>query len=519
MKKILCVMLAFVMLLSVALTGCSGGSDSNSGDAAGTNETSSEGNESADNANTGGEEPYNVVITLYYVGTAPADLEQVQEAINEITVEKVNCTVTLLPVSFSEANAKFSLWIANGEKVDLVSSISLEIGTYIESNSIVQLDDMLQEHAPYVSSLEERYLGTRYKGGVYGLPVMQRAYGSVGGLAVRTDIMKEVGLNYEQYDLITYKEIDEMFALVHEKYPEMVTYGFLGTLNQTASRFFIPIENFNMPSVAAGALMNGGIDTTEIVNYFETDEYKEYLEWMRKWNQAGYISADAATTTESPQDWLKAGRCFSGANQIAEPGSADSMSDYVGQDMTMLYQQEPAVKSETYSAAPWVIPVTSERPEKALEFLDLMYENAELANLIQYGIEGVHYEKTDDEMIIDLYEDRAYKNDFGLYGDKMQVYMGVPNKSSVYEESVVFNEKALEKTSTAVGYSFVSENVTTELAALSNVISEYVPSLEYGFVDVDSVLPKFQEALRDAGIEKVIAENQKQFDEWLNSQE
>jgi len=34
-------------------------------------------------------------------------------------------------------------------------------------------------------------------------------------------------------------------------------------------------------------------------------------------------------------------------------------------------------------------------------------------------------------------------------------------------------------------------------------------------VDVDSVLPEFRQALKDAGIDKVIAEKQRQLDEWL----
>lgn len=504
MKKGL-IILAAVMLLSIALAGCSG----------------SAGRADAPDSETetgGAAEPYNVVISVFYVGTVPKDLELVEEAINKITVDAIDCTVTLLPISASEASAKFSLWVSNGEKIDLMSSFPLDLGTCIANNSVVQLDDLLAEHAPYISSLDKRYLGSKYNGGIYGIPVMQRTYGAVGGIVVRNDIMKEVGLNYTEEDIVDYEDLDAMFALVHEKYPEMITYGFGGTLLGTAAGYFIPVESFSVAGMGAGVLMNGGVDTTEIVNLFETDEYREYLDWMRRWNQAGYISPDAATTTDA-SEWLKAGRAFSSANSIAEPGASESSSQSCGRDVTVLYQQEPMVKSDTYSAAPWIIPITSERPEKALEFLDFMYESKEVANLIQYGIEGVHYDMTDEDMIIKLREDRAYTNLFGLYGNKMNVYMVAPNKSSVYEESAAFSERALERTSTAAGYRFVPENVTAELAAISNVMGEYIASLEYGFVDVDTVLPQFNQALKNAGIDKVIAENQKQFDEWLKTQE
>ena len=37
----------------------------------------------------------------------------------------------------------------------------------------------------------------------------------------------------------------------------------------------------------------------------------------------------------------------------------------------------------------------------------------------------------------------------------------------------------------------------------------------YGLVDVDSYLEKFNEELKAAGIDEIIAEEQKQFDAWL----
>jgi putative aldouronate transport system substrate-binding protein len=39
-------------------------------------------------------------------------------------------------------------------------------------------------------------------------------------------------------------------------------------------------------------------------------------------------------------------------------------------------------------------------------------------------------------------------------------------------------------------------------------------SIETGSVALDENLPKFQQELRDAGIDKIIEEKQRQFDEW-----
>ena len=55
------------------------------------------------------------------------------------------------------------------------------------------------------------------------------------------------------------------------------------------------------------------------------------------------------------------------------------------------------------------------------------------------------------------------------------------------------------------------------LAALQNVKDQYRGLLEMGFYDVDTYLPEFRQALKDDGVETVIAELQKQYDEWLKT--
>ena len=54
----------------------------------------------------------------------------------------------------------------------------------------------------------------------------------------------------------------------------------------------------------------------------------------------------------------------------------------------------------------------------------------------------------------------------------------------------------------------------TELAACSNVVSEYNVSLTSGLVDPETVIPEFVEKLEAAGIDKIIAEKQSQLDAW-----
>ena len=74
------------------------------------------------------------------------------------------------------------------------------------------------------------------------------------------------------------------------------------------------------------------------------------------------------------------------------------------------------------------------------------------------------------------------------------------------------------KFSEAMGFIFDSAPVYDQMAACTTVVAEYRDALLYGLVDVDSYLEKFNEELKAAGIDEIIAEEQKQFDAWLAAQ-
>lgn len=89
-------------------------------------------------------------------------------------------------------------------------------------------------------------------------------------------------------------------------------------------------------------------------------------------------------------------------------------------------------------------------------------------------------------------------------------YYQPDNLYELYAES---NKKAVA--SLALGFTFDSVPVANQVTACNNVIAQYYLPLINGEVDIDEVLPVFQQALRDAGINDIIAEKQAQLDAWL----
>ena len=97
---------------------------------------------------------------------------------------------------------------------------------------------------------------------------------------------------------------------------------------------------------------------------------------------------------------------------------------------------------------------------------------------------------------------------------KQLVHQGTPADNN----DLMYRENHESKTSPAFGFTFDNSSVKTEYTAVTNVINQYLPGLVWGSIDPETDLPKFQAALKDAGLDAIIAEKQKQLDAWAAQQ-
>ena len=255
-----------------------------------------------------------------------------------------------------------------------------------------------------------------------------------------------------------------------------------------------------------------------LVDYYETDEYKEFVETMYDWQQKGYLSKDAATTTESAENQVKAGAAFS---YLApnKPGYDTRAALLCGTEMEIAPISEPWAGTAQISYLTYGISSSSADKDKTMQCLDYLYGNADILNLLNWGEEGVDYEVVDAENNIINYPDG--KDDSNTYHlaegwqlfDQFKMHIWEGDSPDIWDETKALNESAIK--SKAFGFTYDSTSVANELAALSNVKAKYAAALGSGTVDPEETLPKFIEELKKAGIEKVISTKQEQLDKWL----
>lgn len=166
------------------------------------------------------------------------------------------------------------------------------------------------------------------------------------------------------------------------------------------------------------------------------------------------------------------------------------------------------------------ISTNSKNPEKCLEFLDLLYTDKEMYNMLVFGLEGDHYTKDGTrENYITAVENTNYSfADVGWqFSNQFNSYLTEYQDENVWEDTKTINENA--EFSPIMGFVFDYSEVELELANCYTVYNEYINSLLYGIFGTgfETQYNKFLQKLEIAGVNSILEEMQNQLDAWLAS--
>ncbi|UQZ81186.1 Bacterial extracellular solute-binding protein [Paenibacillus konkukensis] len=479
---------------SLLLAGCSSGG---SGDT-GTKEAGEDG--------SGGLKP--VQLSWYYPATAgvPADLKMIEDAVNQITKAKINATVKLNAVSSGDYNQKMNTSVASGEEFDILWTSNWNFD-YVQNQSkgaFIALDELIDRYAPEVKKSMPDFVweATKIDGKIYGVPNYQTVTNREGFVLQKRYLDK---YNFDPAQLKKIEDIEPLLAKLKENEKDVIPF-----MLDRKGKFGNMLRTYNLENVINGIAVINLNNPDKIVNMYDTPEYKAYLDLMRSWYNKGYINEDAATL-KNGNDYTKVGKTAVSYHNVLKPGGEQEAKvssgglDHVYAPLTEVY-----TGTNTIITTMQAISRTSKNPERAMMFINLVNTDKELFNLLSFGIEGKHYTKNADGTI-KINKDAGYAAADWVFGN---VFNGIPIEGKapdIFEQTKKENESA--KPSPIMGFKFKADPVAAEVANINAVVDEFGPGLNTGIVD-PSKLGEFQEKLKKAGMDKVVAEAQKQLDEW-----
>ena len=472
-----------------------------------------------------------VTTLTWYMSINPvaADTDKVIEALNEYTREKIGVEIDYKVIANPDYKEKMPNLINAGEYFDIcfTSNWTTDYLQFVGKDAFLDITELLPEYAgeTYDFIPQAVWDAVKVNGSIYGVP-SYKEMGWQGGIVYNSDMAEEYGIDMSAVK--TLDDFTQVLATVAEKSKaagrDVVGVSGLTNAWSMAAPYESLTGNPKLPAAAAVPEFGNFQDVAAegVFNQYASEEYMNYCKLVREWNQAGYLGGDPVnydSDIANRDNDFNNGALFSYFIQYA-PGTAESMSASSGHGVGFWASMEPLFETRSAMGGLLAVSSASEHPEKALEFINLLNTDEYVGTLIRHGIEGEHYtavgENQVDKTMGGTLTDNGYDYTYGWqFGTPFNQKWDISYPDNIEELFQQYNDAAVISPNN--GFTFDAVPVETQVAALTNVISEYTPSLETGSVDPAEYIPKFLDALKANGADALIEEVNTQLTEFRAS--
>lgn len=477
MKKFLCIMLTVVMVIGL-MSGC--------GKKGGSSDT----------------------VTILYPGDESERMTAfLGDEFAKKMQEDLGLKVKLIYVPWDQYWEQKDIMLAAKEPIDLYWDGLPDLATFVNKKQAFVLNDLIDKYGQDMLKVlpEKQLKGSSIDGKIYGIPT---AYAPSSGMyqlvCVRQDILEAVGMT----ELKTPEDLKTFAQKAKEKFPDMK--GPADPIFKPLTRGFAT-EQLNW--VASGDLAVYGETSNKVYDYYETDAFKKVAQYNRDMYNAGLYSDDLTIKYNERDSRMQTGLYLWVEGSLGKENEIiDSVKVNAPDARLKSYILKPEEPRYVIATGGEVlcIPQTAPNPEGAMKFLNWMYKSQDNYLFALYGVKDKDYKVVDGRI------ERITKSDFFyewmFRNENYQLF--APEIDQAYiDEYKSWDDQAIEAKS--IGFRFNNENVKEIETAVGEIAKKDLDPILYGFSDYEKEYPKAIQKLKDAGIEKYIAEVQKQMDEFL----
>ena len=474
-----------------------------------------------------------VTLDYYWIGNGDTDQRDlVQDEINDYIEPLIGANVDFHIVGWGDWDTKAITALQAGEKADIFFTADWRNYMQLASqNLFLPLNDdssefgnLLEEYGQdIVSGLNPAFItGTQIDGINYAVPT-NKELTVPEGFVYNVALADEIGFTEEEAASIESLQdlepwLEQAKAARPNEYPYL-TAGSIG-FHPWVPGFASGISG-NLISMEFAPDASGNF-SEEIVSIMETQWAEDYTSLMRDWYEKGYIHPDAGLTTFNTTELRNAGQFFiepqplKGSNiKAQELVNASGNADL---ELKEIYTQ-PKVNITTHSGGSMLaIPITSEHPVEAMKFINLMHSDSELLNMMLFGVEGTHWEYDEDGRV-NIENSAWYGAHGGAWTLGNTLLQAVSNKEDPDKNRMLIEYSDDSMDHPSLGFRFRTDPVAAQLTAIDTVAEGLQKALMTGYVDPETELPNYIEALKAAGLDDVMAEVERQYEEWQATQE
>ena len=446
----------------------------------------------------------------------------INEKVSEITKEKLNCNIEIQIMTNSQQ--QYPLAMSTNEPIDLIWSATWNsCWNYSKQGAYLDLTDMINNQFPNLKKMigADRWDAISVNGRYYLLPANNSdevSNWAQWGVVWREDLRKAMGVP----EITDLDSMETYAQAILENYQGMIPFydSRAGGLWHTMLESNHIYTEFGGPSNTLCL----DLDTKEIVDYTTLDSVHDFAVRQRSWVTNGYVQPDVASSTDTGNNGVLSGK-YTGSLSVI-------LSTFVSQYLTPIAAAHPdwelgymnygVMFDYTYENSPasngLAIPKAAPNPERALAFLELLMTDNEVYNLIDCGVEGVHYEVDENGYY------RSLQGEAVTYGRTTtwitDYYVNQDAKLHTADDQWALDYIKNEMRPRAVenfwqAFPFDISDFSEYSTAGNNILTQYWnPLLNGATDDIDGTFTALQEGMAANGMDIITQSLQEQWDAY-----
>lgn len=524
MKRILSLILCTTLIL-ISLAACSTSKEDDKATSGKSTEvTTNDKTEAKTETESKVSEENDTILPMKYVipGNAPTDYDMVIKAVNEkLIADGVNIEVELEYIPWDVWDQKLNLKLTTDEPFDLFQIMQgrVDFSKYAADGALTDITDYVEQYGPNIkTAIPEDLLDcAKVKGKIYTIPSYWYETASAeNNMTLRKDIREKYGFDVPSTPA---ELLDQLETVMGEWTGEYKPY--------------IPVQGKSISSIGPmrSHTLHRSYDTYPFIekdqlvicyedgtmaSWIESEEFKADAKFYREAYLRGLISPDVLTLDNAQKnaqvkngDWYVVfGTSISIGDNGIEPDDVEVA--YFEEDKP--FMRPVSIKNSNG------VPITSENPESAVKFLNWLYGSQENYDLFMYGLEGVHYVNEGENQKTTLMDADTNLSRYAfadwMVGNLNYLRYDNTQKPQVISDTL-FKTREDAVTHVADGFFFDGKNVKTELANVKTEIATSIVPVYCGVQDYDEYFEQALENVKKAGLDTIIEEYIRQYEEYL----
>lgn len=452
-----------------------------------------------DTAKADGEVP---TLIWWTVGGTPADdFDDAIAEISDYTEEKIGVRLDVKVAGWGEYDQKMNNIVNTGEYFDLMFVNNTNYNKFVNLNALENITDLVQTATPELYSFipESLWKGAQIHGNVYAVPTYKDSSLTQFWM-LDHQYVEKYGIDMES--IKDFETLDPAIRKIKEGegkscYPMLLSQGAL------FNGFFNDYDGLTSGLQPIGVRVDD--ETRTVVCTLEQEDIQANLQMMHEWYMDGIINPDANVVAEAPKQSI-----FGSAQGWPAAAATWELNSGVEQyDLTQVFG--PIYTTDTIQGSMNAISSQSKYKEEALKVLQLMNTDSKFRAMCAFGTEGNYMQYEEDGTVTRLRDDWAWPS--YTQGTFFILPIQHGEDPDAWEQVKAQNESATS--STCLGFALDVSNIQNEIANCNTVWDKYEYDMMTGASDPAVVLDQCISELKAAGLDTIIAEAQKQIDEFF----